>query len=136
MEAGPFNYKKVESLFYGHNGFIHSVAVDDTGKPFSGSNDHTIRSWDVEYKHCDIVFLGHCATVNCLLFYNNLLISGSRDNSIIIWDKKTGKCIKELKEHKGEISSLILVNDILYSSSYDGAIRTWDLKVFKNGCPI
>jgi len=42
------NYEKCNKLFYGHLGWIYSVTVDATGIPYSGSNDNTIRSWDVE----------------------------------------------------------------------------------------
>jgi len=52
----------------------------------SGSDDNTIRIWDIESTKCLEELQGHKNGVTCLAFANGELYSGSYDNFIIIWD--------------------------------------------------
>jgi len=42
------------------------------GVLYTGSSDHTARSWVIEFGDCARVYRGHEHTVGCVKFYNGL----------------------------------------------------------------
>lgn len=76
---------KTKTLLYGHQDWVRSLAVcPNKHTTISGSNDHTIRTWDHVRGFCDRVLLGHDSTVNALsvMSNNNLIISGGADHTV------------------------------------------------------
>lgn len=53
---------------------------------FTGSDDNTIRIWDMKTQACLDELIGHTNGVLSLAFANNCLFSGSYDNFMIVWD--------------------------------------------------
>ena len=49
---------------------------------YSGSDDRTIRAWNLDTNECITALQGHTSFVNCLIVHNNILYSGSSDNTI------------------------------------------------------
>src|SRR5437762_3119905 len=79
----------------------------------SGSNDNSIKIWDLETGECIHTLLGHHRSVIsvCLTSDNKKIISGSRDKSIKIWDLETGECIHTLLGHQNSVESVCLTSD-------------------------
>jgi WD40 repeat protein len=50
----------------------------------SGSNDRTIRIWDLESERCLKILKGHTNSVSSVFVYDNKIISGSVDKTIRI----------------------------------------------------
>jgi pleiotropic regulator 1 len=73
----------------GHNGWVRCLAVDPMNKFFvSGSNDRTIKFWDLVDGTLKVTLTGHINTVRGLALSNRhpYLFSCGEDKKILCWD--------------------------------------------------
>ncbi|MCC5644224.1 serine/threonine protein kinase, partial [Nostoc sp. CHAB 5824] len=68
----------------------------------SGSEDKTIKLWDVSTGKALKTLTGHSSKVNSVVFSpdGKTLASGSEDKTIKLWDVSTGKALKTLTGHR------------------------------------
>ncbi|MBD2208177.1 WD40 repeat domain-containing protein, partial [Calothrix sp. FACHB-168] len=61
----------------------------------SGSDDNTVKLWDVQTGDCRLTLAGHDSSVTSVAWSgdNLTLASGSHDNTVKLWDVQTGDCI-------------------------------------------
>ncbi|MFL9455235.1 MULTISPECIES: WD40 domain-containing protein [Nostocales] len=127
----------------GHTNWVHSVAFSpvSSSKPegmiASGSEDGTVRIWDISKGECIQVLQGHTRRVWSVAFSPNptdsplggIVASGGDDCTIKLWDITAGKCLKTLHEHTEGVSSVAFHprGHLLASGSGDGTIRFWDV---------
>ena len=92
--------------FEGHNGVVESVAFSPDGKrALSGSDDGTMRLWNVETGEELRCFKGHTSWVRSVVFSpdGKRALSGSLDWTVRLWDVDTGK---ELHCFKGQTNGV------------------------------
>ncbi|ETN98492.1 hypothetical protein RFI_39005, partial [Reticulomyxa filosa] len=74
----------------------------------SGSDDNTIRIWDIESLKDVIVFKGHEDSILCVKYLPyesrisggaNIILSGSADQSVRLWDIRSNQQIQMFDEH-------------------------------------
>jgi small GTP-binding protein len=114
---------------------FNSAAFSPDGNTLaSGSNDNTIKLWDVKNAKLIRSLEGHSDSVRSVVFSpdGNILASGSNDNTIKLWDVKNAKLIRSLEGHSNSVRSVVFSPDgnILASSS-DRIIKLWDVKSAK-----
>ena len=99
----------------------------------SGSDDTTIKIWNLETGECIKTLTGHTNWVLSLQpLAKNRLASGSGDKTIIIWNLDTGESCKTLTGHTGYVLALqSLKNNRLASGSSDSQIKIWNLDTNK-----
>ncbi len=131
-EAKHAQPRQSRAVSLGHTGWIRSVALSNDGRQaLSGSDDNTLRLWDLDTGNCVKILQGHTDEVNCVVLSNDgtLALSGSDDNTLRLWDLDSGNCIKTLQGHTGMVWSVDLSNDgsLALSGSADKTLRVWDL---------
>ncbi len=113
----------------GHSRLINSIVTFDGGF-ISGSDDGTIKIWDLETFTCIKTLEGHSRPVTSLAISDGRLISAFYNGTIKIWDLETFTCIKTLEGHSRPVTSLAISDGRLISGSNDCTIKIWDLETF------
>jgi hypothetical protein len=109
------------------------VALSAAGRhALSGSEDETLRLWDVADSRCLRTLEGHRAGVTCVALSVNgrHAISGSRDGTLRLWDVSEGRCLRVLEGHRATVLSVALSADarLAISGSEDDTLRRWTLE--------
>lgn len=122
------------AAFVGHTDGIRTIDISFDGKTLaSGSNDNTVKLWDVATRKNTATFNGHSDQVYSVAFNNDasILASGSKDKTIILWDVATEEPIHLLTGHTDIVNNLAFSKDggTLVSSGrwHDKMIRLWDV---------
>jgi len=83
------------AILSGHTDYVRSVAFSPDGTSLvSGSDDKTIKLWDVQTGGVVKTFHGHTDWVHSVSISANCttIASGSKDNTICLWDIQTEEC--------------------------------------------
>ena len=105
----------------GHSGSVNSVAFSpDSRLVTSGSDDKTIKIWDVVTGACTQTLKGHSNAVRSVTFLpdSKLVASGSEDTTVKIWDAATGICTQTLKEYSGAVYSELIASWSGFNQDY------------------
>ncbi|MFO0652742.1 MAG: WD40 repeat domain-containing protein [Polyangiales bacterium] len=129
-EAAPAQPLKGEVL-EGHTAFVQAFAFSRDGRVLvTGSEDATIRVWDVATKTCLRTLTAHTSAVNCVCFTPDgaRLVSGSDDCTIKVWNPETWEVERTLTGSNGYVSEVHPAGEgRVASSGNDGTIRLWEL---------
>lgn len=129
---------KVKATLLGHIMGVRSLAIS-TKSPylFSGSEDKTVRCWDLERSNstagCEIrKYHGHVGGIYAMALHPelDLLFTGGRDQVVRVWDIRSRAQVMVLTGHRSDISSIVsqAADPQIVSSSMDSTIRLWDLR--------
>jgi WD40 repeat protein len=117
----------------GHFARVNTVTVSSNGKiAISGSNDSSIRVWDLESGREVRILRGHNDPVSAVALASDCkkVISGSWDNTLKVWDLKSGQQIQTLRGHTRRVNAIAVSCDgeKAISGSWDNTLKVWDLK--------
>src|SRR5204863_400674 len=103
----------------------------------SGSNDCTMRIWNVATGQAEQTFEDHLDRIESVAFSpgGNKVASGSIDRTVRIWNITTGQAERTLEGHSGEVASIPLWPDGSKSRSFY-SIDSSRLWVTRNGLRI
>jgi WD40 repeat protein/DNA-binding Xre family transcriptional regulator/DNA-binding HxlR family transcriptional regulator len=97
----------------------------------SGSDDATVKLWNVDTGECLKTLWGHSSWVNSVTFSpdGRILASGSHDQTVKLWDWHTGECLHTLEGHIQKVKTIAFSPDgtKLASGSDDNTIKLWDI---------
>jgi WD40 repeat protein len=97
----------------------------------TGSQDCTIRLWNISSGQCVKTLKGHPNGVWSVAFHpsGDLLVSGSNDSTVKLWNPQTGQSLRTLKGYSTGIKSLAFSPDgqCLVSSGDNKKINLWSL---------
>jgi len=126
------------AVLSGHTGWVRSLAFSLDGISLvSGSDDKTVKLWDVQTGGVVMSFCGHTGQVHSISISPNCTIfaSGSQDNTIRLWYIQTGECFCVIDGHSDNINSVNFSptnSQFLMSASDDHTVRQWGV----DGCQI
>ena len=127
------NRSKRFSYVAGHADWVTSAAFSPNGHMIvSGSNDGTIRLWDLAGNPIGSPFQGHSDSVISVAFSPNgqTIASGSSDGMIRLWDLAGNPIGNPFQGHSDSVNSVAFSpnGQMIVSSSRDGGtIRLWNL---------
>jgi len=97
------------SILSGHTRHVRSLAFSLGGALLvSGSDDCTIRFWDIQTGGVIRTFYGHYGSILSVSISLDCttIASGSRDNTIWLWDVGTVECHHIIEEHTSHFKSI------------------------------
>ena len=120
----------------GHESKVRSVSWSPDGtKVASGSDDETVRIWEVATGKQLSQLTGHSNWVTSVSWSpdGKRLASGSYDNTVRIWEVATGKELSQLTVHLNGVTSVSWSPDgkRLASGSWDKTVRIWEVATGK-----
>ncbi|GAX43692.1 WD repeat protein with Ser/Thr protein kinase motif [Tolypothrix sp. NIES-4075] len=124
------------STLKGHSSDVNSVTFSPDGQMLvTGSDDRTIKLWNLTTKQEIRTFKGHTSYIYAIAISpdGQTIASGSVDKTIKLWNLNTGKEIRTLKGHSDSVASVAFSPDgkLLASSSLDKTIKLWNLETNK-----
>lgn len=119
-----------------HRGSVWCLKVDPTGRVLaSGSDDRTVKFWDVASRTCLGTFAGHRGSINSIAIHanNRYLISGGEDGKTRLWDLEKSQCLQTYKQHGNWVSAVAFAPNapVFASGAHDGTIRLWNISTGK-----
>src|SRR6476469_2385222 len=95
----PYQIFECLCTLAGHSSYVNSVAIAPDGKTIvSGSEDNTIKVWDILTGECLRTFSGHSLSVNSVSIApdGKTIVSGSYDKSIKVCDIVTRQPLRTI----------------------------------------
>jgi len=87
------SFRPKNGTLSGHTGWVNALLVLPNGLLASGSDDSTIKLWDVDRQACVSTLSGHTSFVTALVVLpNGVLASGSVDHTIKLWSVDRQVC--------------------------------------------
>ncbi len=124
----------LEKKLTGHKHWVNSVAVSPDGKwAVSGSDDKSIKIWDLDSGQCRGTLEGHTNKVNCVSVTpdGTRIISGSDDETICVWNYGNGHLLKTCMGHQHYVLSITSLPDgkraLSSAAGGDPTIKLWEL---------
>lgn len=117
----------------GHADTVWSVAFSANGQTLaSGSEDRTIKLWNLKTGQVNRTLTGHTASVRSVSLSpdGQTLASGSGDNTIKLWSVQTGEVRQTLEGHSDPVWSVTFdrTGQLLISGSEDQTIKLWNVQ--------
>ncbi|KAJ1621256.1 WD40-repeat-containing domain protein [Pavlovales sp. CCMP2436] len=124
---------KLMRVISGHLGWVRTIAVDPTNEWFAtGSNDRTIKIWDLASGSLKLTLTGHISTVRalCISDRHPYLFSAGDDKLVKCWDLEMNKAVRSYHGHLSGVycASLHPTLDVLVTGGRDAAVRVWDVR--------
>jgi WD40 repeat protein len=123
-------------LLEGHKDEVTCLALSARGNfALSGSNDRTVRYWNLETGALVHPPLNHGDLVSCVAFSpdGRYALSGGRDKTIVLWDLESGKRVASATEHETLVSCVAFSRDgkFAVSGSHDRKICLYEVQNLK-----
>ncbi|KAG2113754.1 uncharacterized protein F5147DRAFT_834759 [Suillus discolor] len=124
-------------IFENHEKDINAVAVfPDKRRMITGSDDRTLRLWDLETGVVLKKMEAHSSRVWALTISRDgkIIASGDSNGEVIAWHGETGKSItKPIKAHFKVITSVDFSLDgmVLATGSWDYTVKFWSTKTWQ-----
>ena len=119
------------AILSGHTDEVNSVAFSSEGRSLvSGSDDMTVKLWDMQTGGAIKTFSGHTEIVLSVSISLDctMIASGSYDNTVRLWDTQTGECHHIITKQGEAYSMKFSPTDpqlFLFMSNHE--IEQWDI---------
>jgi small GTP-binding protein len=113
---------------------IRTLAFSPDGEyVLTGSDDRTVRLWDLDTGRCLRVLQGHTSYVDAVSWsagQRRVLSSETGDSSLRLWNLDTGRCLRVLQGHATSVTRMEWSADQRFaiSASKDNNVGLWDME--------
>ena len=113
-----------------HPGTPSALARLPNGRVVSGSDDGTLRVWDVENGQTLQTLEGPPGWVNAVAVLDSRrVVSGSSDRTLRVWDVESGQTLQTLEGHSDVFLAVVVLDSRrVVSGSSDRTLRAWDVE--------
>ena len=103
------SYKQLRILHACHKDWINTCAFSDTSSDIliTGSNDFTLKLWDLKTGTEKSTFKGHTSSINSVSFSQGCIVSAAFDGSVKVWTHK-GVEITTLYCHQQRVNACLV----------------------------
>jgi WD40 repeat protein len=124
------------AVLSGHTNYVRSLSFSSDGTLLvSGSDDMTLKLWDVQTGGVVKTFHGHTDSIHSVSISSNCttIASGSNDKTVHLWDIQTGECYCIIAQQQCvKCVSFSPTNTQHLISVSGGVVQWWDV----SGCKI
>ena len=105
-----FSHKQLQVLHACHKDWINTCCFSDTSPDhlITGSNDLTLKLWDLKSGTAKTTFKGHTTSINSVAFSQGCVVSAAFDGSVKVWTHK-GIEITTLYCHKQRVNACFII---------------------------
>ncbi|KAJ3179051.1 snoRNA-binding rRNA-processing protein [Gaertneriomyces sp. JEL0708] len=131
VQLFDLNSRAILRTLRGHDGAVHVAKFSpDHMQVLSGSDDKTVRVWDVPTETPVAIFGEHEDYVRAGLVSQEhpyLIATGSYDHTVRLWDVRSRTCTMTMK-HGAPVESLLMFpGSGLLASAGGNSVKIWDL---------
>ena len=125
---------KLKRIINGHLGWVRSIEVDPVDNEWfaTGSNDTTIKIWDLAKGKLKVTLAGHIMTVRDIAISKRhpYLFSASEDKLVKCWDLEKNMAIRDYHGHLSGVHSVDIhpTLDLIATAGRDSVVRLWDIR--------
>lgn len=128
---------KLHRVISGHLGWVRCATLEPGNEWFAtGSNDRTIKIWDLASCQLKLSLTGHISAVRGLVVSarNPYLFSCGEDKLVKCWDLEQNKVVRHYHGHLSACYAIDLhpTIDILVTCGRDSSARVWDMRTKSN----
>ncbi|CAJ0919335.1 unnamed protein product, partial [Mesorhabditis belari] len=112
-----------------HDGHVITCLQIHSGRIVTGSDDNTLRIWNVDDAQLAFTLTGHMGGVwRCQVSDDGkYIVSQPFDGTVRVWCGQTGAQRHVLQGHTNPVECMSLRGTTLVSGSYDQTLRVWDI---------
>jgi WD40 repeat protein len=115
----------------GHEGKINALAFRKNGELISGSDDGTVRLWNIPESRQIHQFNGGGGQITSLSVSpdDRLLVTGKSDDTLKLWEIDTAQLLRTLEGHEDLVWAVTFSPDgtTIASGSEDRTVRLWNV---------
>lgn len=125
---------KLMRVVNGHGGWVRCVAVDKVDNEWfaTGSNDKTVKIWNLASGKLKVTLTGHEMTVRDLAISERhpYIFSVSEDKTVRCWDLEKNTAIRNYHGHLSGVHTVDIhpTLDIVATAGRDSVVRLWDIR--------
>lgn len=125
---------KLIRVINGHIGWVRCVEVDPVDNAWyaTGSNDTSIKVWDLASGKLKLTLSGHIMTVRDLAISERhpYMFSASEDKTVKCWDLEKNMVIRNYHGHLSGVHTVSLhpTLDLVVSAGRDSVVKLWDMR--------
>ncbi|EAS04901.1 Pre-mRNA-splicing factor prp46 (macronuclear) [Tetrahymena thermophila SB210] len=124
---------KLMRVIAGHRGWVRCVTIDPANQFFvTGSNDRTIKFWDLASGQLKLTLTGHTSPVRALVVSDRhpYLFSAAEDKTVRCWDLEMNQVIRNYHGHLSSVHSICIhpTLNLIATGGRDCTIRLWDIR--------